>query len=147
MKKPISLSAMLFLALALTTTVSADEKAHAGHGDHAAHGAAPAGGGPGFAVYDHIDAKYVCMVNDQIFPKVQIPVEVEGKTYYGCCAMCKDRLAKDAAARTALDPQTGETVDKATAHILAVDAEGNVGYFKNAANAEAFVAAKKKGAA
>ena len=34
----------------------------------------------------------------------QIPVSVDGKTYYGCCAMCKDRLARDASARSALDP-------------------------------------------
>ncbi len=48
--------------------------------------------------------KYVCMINNQVFDKEQIPVEVDGKTYYGCCAMCKERLAKDADSRKAVDP-------------------------------------------
>ena len=41
-----------------------------------------------------VDAIKVCMVNDQLFAKDQIPVEVEGKTYFGCCEMCKARLAE-----------------------------------------------------
>ena len=49
------------------------------------------------------DPKKVCMVNNTVFEKDQIPVQVSGKTYYGCCEMCKERLAKDAAARTATD--------------------------------------------
>lgn len=30
----------------------------------------------------------VCMVNNTVFDKPQIPVQVEGKTYYGCCGGC-----------------------------------------------------------
>lgn len=77
------------------------------------------------------DASQVCMVNNQFMGKPQIPVEVGGKTYYGCCEMCKGRLQTDAAARTATDPVTGETVDKATA-VIAQDATGAVLYFANA---------------
>lgn len=77
------------------------------------------------------DASQVCMVNNQFMGKPQIPVEVGGKTYYGCCEMCKGRLQSDAAARTATDPVTGEAVDKATA-VIAQDAEGAVLYFANA---------------
>ena len=54
-----------------------------------------------------VETKKVCMVNDALFEKDQIPVEVEGKTYYGCCQMCKARLAQDAAIRSAVDPVTG----------------------------------------
>jgi YHS domain-containing protein len=77
-----------------------------------------------------VEAKKVCMVNDQLFEKDQIPVAFEGKTYYGCCEMCKERLAKDAAARTAVDPVTGRKVDKATAVIVAPP-QGKVLYFES----------------
>ncbi len=70
----------------------------------------------------------VCMVNNQFMGKPQIPIEVEGRTYYGCCAMCKDRLGTDPASRTAQDPVTGETVDKSVAVIIQ-DAAGKVLYF------------------
>jgi YHS domain-containing protein len=77
-----------------------------------------------------VETKKVCMVNNQVFEKDQIPVAVDGKTYYGCCEMCKERLAKDAAARTATDPVTGKPVDKATAVIAAMP-DGKVLYFES----------------
>ena len=77
-----------------------------------------------------VETKKVCMVNNQVFDKDQIPVTVEGKTYYGCCEMCKERLSKDAAARTAVDPVSGKTVDKATAVIGALP-DGKVLYFES----------------
>lgn len=79
------------------------------------------------------DLSQVCMVNNQFMGKAQIPVEVGGKTYYGCCAMCKGRLEADASARTATDPLTGATVDKATA-VVGRDETGAVHYFATAAN-------------
>ncbi len=74
------------------------------------------------------DPSQVCMVNNQFMGKPQIPIAVEGRTYYGCCAMCKDRLGNEPGARTAQDPVTGETVDKASAVIIQ-DATGKVKYF------------------
>ena len=74
------------------------------------------------------DVSQVCMVNDQFMGKPQIPIAVEGRTYYGCCAMCKDRLGNDPKARTARDPVTGEQVDKATA-VIVQDRAGKVMYF------------------
>jgi YHS domain-containing protein len=79
------------------------------------------------------DPSLVCMVNNTYMGKAQIPVEVQGKTYFGCCPMCKERLANEPDTRTAVDPVTGETVDKATA-VIAKDADGNVRYFANQAN-------------
>lgn len=76
------------------------------------------------------DASQVCMVNDQFMGRPQIPVEVQGRTYYGCCAMCKDKLDQQPAVRTAQDPVTGEPVDKAQAVIIH-DASGKVLYFAN----------------
>jgi YHS domain-containing protein len=74
------------------------------------------------------DPSLVCMVNNQLMAQPQIPVEVNGRTYYGCCPMCKERLANDAAAREALDPLTGETVDKPKA-VMASDTNGAILYF------------------
>lgn len=84
-----------------------------------------------------VETKKVCMINNQVFEKDQIPVEVEGRTYYGCCAMCKERLAKDPASRQAVDPVTGKTVDKATAVIGALP-DGNVLYFESEATFEKY---------
>lgn len=78
------------------------------------------------------DPSLVCMVNDQFMGKPQIPVEVEGRTYYGCCAMCKDKLNQQPAARLAQDPVTGEAVDKAKA-VIVQDAQGRVKYFASEA--------------
>ena len=76
------------------------------------------------------DASTVCMMNDRVMGVPQIPVVVEGKTYYGCCAMCKERLTNDAAARKALDPVTGRNVDKAKA-VIARRPDGSVLYFES----------------
>src|SRR5688500_9352244 len=85
-----------------------------------------------------VETKKVCMVNNQVFDKDQIPVAVGGKTYYGCCEMCKERLAKDAAARTAVDPVTGKPVDKATAVIAAMP-DGTVLYFETQETYEKYI--------
>jgi YHS domain-containing protein len=79
----------------------------------------------------------VCMVNDRFMSVEQIPVEVEGKTYYGCCAMCKDRLARDKAVREAKDPVSGATVDKAKA-VMGRLPSGEIVYFENARNLERY---------
>jgi YHS domain-containing protein len=74
------------------------------------------------------DPSQVCMVTNQFMGKPQIPIAVEGRTYYGCCAMCKERLGKEPETRTALDPVSGEQVDKASAVIIQ-DSSGKVMYF------------------
>ena len=72
---------------------------------------------------EQVEPKMVCMVNDTLFPREQIPVEVDGKTYFGCCEMCKGRLASDASLRSAKDPVSGVSVDKALAVIGAIFSE------------------------
>lgn len=79
----------------------------------------------------------VCMVQDTVMAAPAIPVERDGKVYYGCCEMCKGKLTSDPARYTlARDPLTGATVDKATAELLSVD--GRVMYFQSAANRDTF---------
>ena len=90
-----------------------------------------------------VETKKVCMVNNTVFEKDQIPVAVQGKTYYGCCEMCKERLVKDADARTAVDPVTGKKVDKATA-VIAAQADGKVLYFESEKTLEQYEKGQKK---
>jgi len=79
-----------------------------------------------------VDPSLVCMVtNKYMGGKPQIPVKVEGETYFGCCPMCKQRLVNEPTIRTAVDPVTGQSVDKASA-VVAYDAAGKVLYFANA---------------
>lgn len=114
-------SARLFLALVLLLAFVA---ATAGTAQAGENGVRPA--------LKRVETKRVCMVNNQVFDKDQIPVAVEGKTYYGCCEMCKERLAKDVTARTGTDPVSGKPVDKATAVIGALP-DGKVLYFESEA--------------
>ncbi|MFM6927573.1 MAG: TRASH domain-containing protein [Bdellovibrio sp.] len=80
----------------------------------------------------------VCMVTERHFGFSQIPVKVEGKTYYGCCDNCKQTLASGAKARTAMDPLTKNPVDKATA-VIAANNTGNVLYFESKKNFDKYL--------
>ncbi len=90
-----------------------------------------------------VEPNTVCMVNEMAMGKEQIPVEVEGKTYYGCCEMCKNALANNPAKRVAVDPLSGKEVDKAKAVIGAQD-DGRVFYFETEENLNKVNALYKK---
>lgn len=111
MKRTLSALALCFVALSL---FAADEPAPK-------------------TVLRQVEAKTVCMVNEHAMGKDQIPVEVDGKTYYGCCEMCKKALATDASKRVATDPISGKEVDKASAIIGAAE-DGHVFYFASLEN-------------
>ena len=96
------------------------------------------GGTGNYVVGDQVPTRQVCMVNDAYMAKDQIPVPVNGKTYYGCCQMCVKTLNEQETARIAIDPQTNEKVDKTEAYIVLLDKEGTVAYFKNKANAASY---------
>jgi YHS domain-containing protein len=80
-----------------------------------------------------VEPSLVCMVNNQFMGRPQIPVTVDGKTYFGCCEMCKGRLNSDPVSRTAKDPVTGADVDKALA-VIAKNDVGAVLYFEDEAS-------------
>ncbi len=80
-----------------------------------------------------VETKMVCMINEHAMGKEQIPIEIEGRTYYGCCDMCKKALAADATKRVATDPVSGKQVDKATA-VIAAQQDGRVFYFESEAS-------------
>jgi YHS domain-containing protein len=77
------------------------------------------------------------MVNNQFMGTPQIPIEVAGHTYFGCCEMCKARLGNDPTARLAKDPVSGREVDKATA-VIGKTREGHTLYFENERNFAAY---------
>jgi len=89
-----------------------------------------------------VESQYVCMVNNKAFDTEQIAVDVGDKTYYGCCAMCKGKLEKSTSIRAAIDPVSGETVDKATA-VIGADADNTVYYFENQENLHSFAGKPK----
>jgi len=84
-----------------------------------------------------VDSKYVCMITNQEFAREQIPVELEGKTYYGCCEMCKAKIKNNPQSREATDPVSGNKVDKADA-VIGAAPDGNVFYFENEENLSQF---------
>jgi len=94
-----------------------------------------------------IGHSYVCFINDTFMNRPQIPVEIEGKTYYGCCAGCAKRLRSDRSKRFSNDPLTSKEVDKATAFIV-LDTDqpdfGKVLYFESEGNYLAFIKQKRK---
>ena len=89
------------------------------------------------ALTDHavvrVDASKVCMVNNNYMGTTQIPVKVNGKTYYGCCAGCKTTLETKPESRQAVDPISGKIVDKAAA-VIGKTSGGRVVYFSSLAH-------------
>ena len=83
------------------------------------------------------DRSLVCMVNNQFMGRPQIPIEVDGRTYYGCCEMCKGRLGSDPSSRVSTDPVSGGTVDKATA-VIGRSGDGRTLYFESEQNFAAY---------
>lgn len=80
---------------------------------------------------DKVPSDLVCMVNNDYMGTEQLIVEVNGKTYYGCCEMCQERLPVDEAVRVAIDPVSQNQVDKADAIIAVTGGRGEVSYFES----------------
>ena len=85
-----------------------------------------------------VPAERVCMAQDRVFPTAQTPIDLQGRTYYGCCAMCAGQLQRDASLREAKDPISGRTVDKASA-VIAQAADGSVLYFESEATFRQYI--------
>jgi len=84
----------------------------------------------------------VCMVQNRHGVMKMIPVEIDGRMYYGCCAGCVGKLKFNQAVRFAKDPVTGKEVDKSKAFIVG-NADSTVIYFESKETAEIFFAARK----
>jgi YHS domain-containing protein len=142
-RKTVFLSiAIIFCVLAGAAALSGRSGASAGHQAGQPKNEQPQGEQAREGGLTQVETKYVCMINNQRFNKVQIPVEVKGRTYYGCCEMCKGKLSGDPASRVAVDPVSGKEVDKAKA-VIGADADGSVFYFENAENLKRYKAGPK----
>src|SRR5262249_191222 len=96
------------------------------------------------AVTGNVDKKeYVCMMQDMVLGKAGIPIQFGGKTYYGCCEMCKEKIKNDPQKYTkATDLVSRKPVDKADSFIYSVD--GTAYYFGSDSNRKAFAANPQK---
>lgn len=91
-----------------------------------------------------VETSFVCFVNNKYLGKEQIPVEVDGKTYYGCCMGCVGNLKKNRAPRYSVDPLSGKEVDLSTAYIvLRPDGSGEVLYFESEENYQKYSSEKR----
>lgn len=88
---------------------------------------------------EHVPNNLVCMVNDAYMGKEQIEVPHEGKMYYGCCNMCKEKIPKDESARYATDPHSLKKINKADAYIVVIGDNNEVAYFESEANYQQFL--------
>ncbi len=84
-----------------------------------------------------VGAKHICFINHKRFDRTLKSVEVNGKTYYGCCNDCLAKLKDDAESRMAVDPVSGAKIDKADA-VIGMDKNGNVYFFENMLNLHKF---------
>ena len=92
-----------------------------------------------------LQTELVCMVNDAYMGIKQFPVPVGEKMYYGCCEQCVDKIKNVRQFRYAVDPFTGEEVDKSSAFIvMKSEVDHSVYYFKSKDNYLKFHAAMKK---
>src|SRR3546814_9013782 len=69
-----------------------------------------------------LDHSLICMVSSSFRGKQQLPVIINGKTYYAYCQTCVWKLNHVSELRYATDPLTGEKIDKASA-IFTCDSE------------------------
>lgn len=92
-----------------------------------------------YEVGDPVPSDLVCMVNDAYMGRLQFEVPYEGKTYYGCCEMCVERIPNDPSVRKAVDPNSGMEIDKADAFIVLAGTQGQVDYFENEESYRAFL--------
>lgn len=90
-----------------------------------------------FNALHRVEPRFVCMVNNSLLDVPQILVEVGGKTYFGCCPACKERLETHLSLRESMDPISGRMVDKAVA-VIGVLPSGTVVYFETEQNLVAY---------
>jgi YHS domain-containing protein len=91
------------------------------------------------------ERSHVCMMQDTVLPTAGLPVEHNGKTYFGCCPMCRGRMLAEPTKYTlATDPVSGKQVDKATAPLL--EYRGKVFYFESEKTRDAFARDPGRGA-
>lgn len=103
----------------------------------------PAAGFSTVVAVQCVENSKVCMVEDRVSGRENIPIEVGGKTYYGCCPVCVGKLKSKTATRFSKDPDTGKEVDKAKAYIVAGE-DGTVIYFESGKTFRKYLSRQKR---
>jgi len=94
--------------------------------------------------YEIVPKEKVCMVNDRFMGVQQIPIDVNGTTYYGCCEGCVEKLQKNIDdVRFGNNPLNKTKVDKASAVIVQDKSNGSVFYFASKEDAQDFISKNK----
>ena len=90
--------------------------------------------------YEIVPNEKVCMVNDRFMGVDQIPIDVNGIMYYGCCENCVEKLQKNLEdVRFGSNPLNDTKVDKASAIIVQDKSSGSVFYFASIVDAQSFI--------
>jgi len=142
MKTKISILAFGFMALALSISCNNTKKEVKNESVNELVHESPAVEASQEATAKEAELKssLVCFVNNKFMGINQIPVEFEGKTYYGCCEDCVAKINNMREVRYAKDPLTGKEVDKALAYIvLSPQGNNDVLYFESEQNYRAFI--------
>lgn len=90
-----------------------------------------------------VEQNRVCMPQNLVFDRDMIPVQLNDRTYYGCCEGCIVQITQNEALRMGQDGLTGENIDKSQAVVL--DIHGKAMYFASAENAKKYLASRLKG--
>jgi len=94
--------------------------------------------------YEIVPNEKVCMVNDRFMGVKQIPIDVDGTTYFGCCQGCVEKLQKNIDnVRFGSNPIDDTKVDKANAVIVQDKSKGSVFYFASKQDAQSFISKNK----
>ena len=90
--------------------------------------------------YEIVPNEKVCMVNDRFMGVKQIPIDVDGTTYFGCCEGCVEKLQKNIDdVRFGSNPLNDKKVDKASAVIVQDKDSGSVFYFASKEDAQTYI--------
>lgn len=85
------------------------------------------------------DKSLVCMMQDSVLKKPGVPLTFAGKNYYGCCPMCKEKMADNPSKYLfAVDPVTKKRIDKADAYVY--ELQGAALYFESKESLQQFAA-------
>ncbi|WP_421773833.1 hypothetical protein [Gracilimonas sp.] len=84
-----------------------------------------------------VEVRFVCLMTDRSFDEEQIPVNIDGIIYYGCCNNCVKNLKEQEENRYAVDPVSKKRINKATA-VIGASADNSVYYFESEENLKRF---------
>lgn len=90
-----------------------------------------------------VEPEGVCMFMNEAFEGEGTLVEIDGKSYRAFSKGCEENLRKIPATRKAVDPVTGNPVDKADA-VIGTRLDGTVLYFESEETFQKFASGESK---